>query len=149
MAHYVISIRSSRSPADAFSYMADLRNFAHWDPGVRRVSQIVGVGGGDGATFDVVVHSLRGELTLRYVTTQHDEPRLVVVEARSRMLTSIDRITIAPDTASGSVVTYDADLRLNGSLRLFDPLLRLMFNRIGRRAGLGLRGVLGGTAPEA
>ncbi len=118
--------------------MADLRNLAEWDPGVKRVTQIEGVGGGAAASFDVVVASGRGELTLRYVTKQYQEPRLVVIEARSRMLTSIDRVSVNADAASGCLVTYDAELRLNGPLRMADVALKPMFKRIGDRAAQGL-----------
>ena len=34
MARYVTKVRTPRSVEDAFAYMADLRNFAEWDPGV-------------------------------------------------------------------------------------------------------------------
>ena len=34
MARYTVSVRTSMSPEEAFDYMADLRNFAEWDPGV-------------------------------------------------------------------------------------------------------------------
>ena len=37
MARYTVSIRTDRSPEDAFDYVADLRNFAEWDPGVRQL----------------------------------------------------------------------------------------------------------------
>ena len=36
MARYVTTVRTSWAPEVAFGYMADLRNFAEWDPGVRR-----------------------------------------------------------------------------------------------------------------
>lgn len=149
MAQHLISLHSPRPQAEAFAYLADLRNLAAWDPGVRRVTQVAGDGGGSEATFDVVVDALRGELVLRYVTTAYDEPNRVVVEARSRRLTSVDRITVTPSSVAGSVVTYDADLRLNGRLGLLDPLLGLMLKRIGRRAALGLQAELTRTAPAA
>jgi Polyketide cyclase / dehydrase and lipid transport len=128
--------------------MSDLRNFAEWDPGVKRVTQVAGSGGGAAAVFDVVVASGRGEMTLRYVTKQYDEPRLVLIEARSRILTSIDRITIT-DSTSGCIVTYDAELRLNGPLRYVDFALRPLFNRIGGRAAEGLVGALAGEAVDS
>jgi hypothetical protein len=79
------------------------------------------------------------------VTKEYDAPRNLLVVARSFVFTSIDRITVEPD-GTGSVVTYDADLRLNGVLRVGDLGLRLMFGRIGDRAAAGLRRVLGGQA---
>ncbi|MDH3704591.1 MAG: SRPBCC family protein [Acidimicrobiia bacterium] len=144
MARYVTTVRTPRRPDEAFTYMADLRNFAEWDPGVRAVEQIDGDGGGPRASFDVTVAGIGRDLTLRYVTEEHDAPTRVLVEARSSMFTSIDLITVEPD-GDGALVTYDAELKLNGVLGIADPLLRPAFSRIGDRAAAGLREVLEGT----
>lgn len=143
MARYTTTVRSPRSPEDAFAYMADLRNFAHWDPGVTGVVQTTGDGGGPDSVFDVTVKSVGGGTTLRYVTKRYAEPHTVTVEARSSMLTSIDRIDVAPDGA-GCLVTYDAELKLNGVLGVFDLGLRIAFSRIGDRAAAGLERALDG-----
>jgi len=145
MARYVTTVRTGMTPQEAFAYLADLRNFAEWDPGVKAVRQVEGSGGGPGAVFDVTVAGVGRDLTLRYVTEEHDAPRNLLVVARSAIFTSIDRITVEPD-GTGSVVTYDADLRLNGVLRLGDLGLRLVFGVIGDRAAAGLRRALDGQA---
>ena len=145
MARYVTKVKTAKTPKEAFAYMADLRNFAEWDPGVKAVKQVEGSGGGPDTVFDVTVASPGLDQTLRYVTKEYDAPRNLLVVARSFVFTSIDRITVEPD-GTGSVVTYDADLRLNGVLRVGDLGLRLMFGRIGDRAAAGLRRVLGGQA---
>jgi carbon monoxide dehydrogenase subunit G len=142
MARYVTTVKTAKSPQKAFAYMADLRNFAEWDPGVKAVKQVEGSGGGPDGVFDVTVAGVGRDLTLRYVTEEYDAPRNLLVVARSTVFTSIDRITVEPDS-TGSVVTYDADLRLNGVLRVGDLGLRLMFGVIGDRAAAGLRRVLG------
>ena len=142
MARYVTTVRSAKTPREAFAYMADLRNFAEWDPGVKAVRQVEGSGGGPDAVFDVTVVAPGPDLTLRYVTEEHDAPHNLLVVARSSVFTSIDRITVEPD-GTGSVITYDADLRLNGFLRVGDLGLRLVFGQIGDRAAAGLRRVLG------
>ncbi len=59
------------------------------------------------------------------------------------MFTSLDRIEVVPD-GTGSLVTYDAELELNGPLGLFDLILRPVFSRIGGRADAGLQGALDG-----
>ena len=145
MARYVTKVRTARTPQKAFAYMADLRNFTEWDPGVKAVRQLEGSGGGLDAVFDVTVAGPVRDLTLRYVTEEHDAPRNLLVVARNLIFTSVDRITVEPD-GTGSVVTYDADLRLNGLLRIGDLGLRLVFDRIGDRAAAGLRRVLEGQA---
>lgn len=141
MARYVTKVKTPRTPQQAFAYMADLRNFAEWDPGVKAVEQVEGSGGGADSVFDVTVAGPVLDLTLRYLTEEYDAPRNLLVVARSLVFTSIDRITVEPD-GTGSVVTYDADLRLNGPLRIGDLGLRLVFDRIGDRAAAGLRRVL-------
>ena len=143
MARYRTTVRTARPPAEAFAFMADLRNFEDWDPGVQRATQIDGDGGGPGASFDVVVDAPGRGLTLRYVTTEYDPPRHVVVRAESRVFTSLDRIHVEPD-GTGSLVTYDAELRLNGPLGIFDLLLRPAFDRIATRADEGLQRALDG-----
>jgi carbon monoxide dehydrogenase subunit G len=142
MARYVTTVRSAKTPQEAFAYMADLGNFVEWDPGVKAVRQVEGSGGGQDAVFDVTVVAPGPDLTLRYVTEEYDAPHNLLVVARSIVFTSIDRITVEPD-GTGSLVTYDADLRLNGVLRVGDLGLRLVFGQIGDRAAAGLRRVLG------
>lgn len=128
MARYVTTVRTAKTPQDAFAYMAELRNFAEWDPGVKAVRQVEGSGGGPDSVFDVTVAGVGRDLTLRYVTEEYDAPRNVLVVARSSVFTSIDRITVEPD-GTGSVVG--------------DLGLRLVFGVIGDRAAAGLRRVLG------
>jgi carbon monoxide dehydrogenase subunit G len=143
MARYVTKVRTARSPQDVFAYMADLRNFAEWDPGVKKAVQVEGDGGGPAASFDVTVSGT----TLRYVTKEYHAPRNLLVVAESATLVSTDRVTVEP-LDGGSLVTYDADLRLKGVLRIADPLLKLAFGRIGDRAAAGLRTALAGTKAD-
>ena len=131
------------SPGDAFAYMADLENFAEWDPGVKRAKQVQGDGPGPDAAFDVAVKGIAGSLTLRYRITDYEAPTEFVARAKSPFLTSLDTITVQA-LDGGSMVTYDAELTLNGPLGLFDPVLRLGFDRIGDQAAAGLIRVLDG-----
>lgn len=141
MAKYTVSVNSSKSVEEAFAYMADLRNFADWDPGVLTVAQVAGDGAGPESAFDVAVRSVGGGTVLRYETVEFDPPGNLVVKARNSTFTSIDRITVVADDR-GSIVTYSAELLLNGCLSPLNPLLGLVFNRIGDRAAVGLRRVL-------
>lgn len=144
MARYRTTVRTDMAPADAFAFMADLRNFETWDPGVQRVTQVDGDSGGPDASFDVVVDAPGSGLTLRYVTTEYDAPHHFVVRAESKLFTSVDRVEVVPD-GTGSLVTYDAKLNLNGPLGVFDLLLRPVFARIGGRADAGLQQALDGV----
>lgn len=143
MATYRTAIRTPLSPSEAFTYMADLRNFAEWDPGVTGVEQVVGNGDGPDAEFDVTVKAVPSPLTLRYKTIDHQPPDRVLVRAESKTLVSVDEILVEAD-GDGAIVTYDAELTLKGVLRLFDPFLGLAFRGIGDRAAAGMRKALEG-----
>ena len=147
MARYVVHVRSPKPVDEAFAYMADLRNFADWDPGVARVEQVQGDGPGADAVFDVAVKGIVGSITLRYCITGYEPPGTIVAQAKSPLLRSVDTITVR-SAGTGSVVTYDTDLKLNGLLGLADPFLGLAFNQIGDRAAAGLVRVLDGEKVE-
>lgn len=139
MARYRMRIRTGWRPDEAFSYLADLTNFADWDPGIASSEQVEGDGPGTGAAYDV---DASGSV-LRYVVDVFDPPHRVRARTRNRWITSVDAISVEA-SGTGSTVTYDADLRLNGILRIGDPLLGLYFRRVGDRAADGLQEKLQG-----
>ena len=144
MAHFATSVETSMSPDEAFDYMADLRNYPDWDPGV---SSAVMVGDGEiakGTAFDLVASGT--ELT--YVLEEFDRPRKLVAVANGPRLRSYDLIEIEP-TERGSIVTYDATLELKGIFKVFSPILALMFDRIGAKADRGLLATLPNAAKAA
>lgn len=139
MARYKTCIRTPMPAGQAFEFMADLRNFERWDPGVSSSKQVQGDGPGADAVYEVVANSVQ----LRYHTQDFERPRRVVAEANTGRLRSYDVITIEP-ADDGSVVTYDAVLELKGLYRVFEPLMRLLFRRIGSQADAGLQRALDG-----
>jgi len=144
MARFVTRVRTPLAPEAAFAYMADLTNFARWDPGVRRAEAVTTSEPGLGAEFDVEVNGIPRPLLLRYRLTTYRHPHEVVAEATSKRLHSLDRITVVPDDSTGSLVTYDAELNLRGVPSVFDPFLSMVFGRIGRQAEQGLMKALDG-----
>lgn len=141
MARYVTTIETPCSPEDAFAYMADVRNFAAWDPGVRRVALVPGEGPGPGTAYDLDVRAGSATMTLRYEVVEWDPPRRLVLRAETGTLRSVDEIRVEP-SETGATVTYDAELTLRRVARLANPLLAVAFRRIGDRAARGLRGAL-------
>jgi len=139
MARYTTTISSPWSAEEAFDYMADLRNFADWDPGVKSSKITAGTEPAMSTEYDVTV----ALTTLTYVTKEFDRPRRTVAEAKSPLLRSYDIIEVTP-TSDGCEVLYDAELTLNGPLGLADPLLALAFGRIGDKAAAGMATALDG-----
>lgn len=148
MARYVTKVLTDRPPDEVFDYMADLRHLAQWDPGTSKVVQIEGDGGGPGTVFDVTARNGIRDITLRYVCETYSRPEHLVVVATSRLFRAEDQIRVAP-SPRGTILTYEAELRLRGPLAIADPLLQRSFNRIGDRAAAGLLEVLDGRPVES
>lgn len=144
MARYVTTIRSPWPAEEVFEYMADARNFADWDPGVTSSKLVAGDEPGIDAAYSVSVTGT----TLRYVTKEYDAPWRAVLEARSFFLRSLDVIEVR-EVGEGCEVTYDAELELSGLLGLADPMLGLVFGRIGDRAAAGMAVALDGEIVES
>lgn len=142
MPKYNVTVNSSKSPQEAFAYMSDMRLYAEWDKGIKKVELVAGSEPGKGAAYDVTVAGFLGrDAVLRYETTEFDPDTNVLLVGRNSMFTSVDRITIE-QTPTGCNVTYDATLTLNGLLSPMNVLLGLVFNKIGDRAARGLRTAL-------
>ena len=146
MAFYTTTVETALSPAEAFAYMADVTNFATWDPGVKRSVLVQGLGQGVGAAYELTLNT-PGAMVMRYEVTAYEAPRRVLLESRTRWLTSIDEVRVEA-SRSGARVTYEAKLVLRGvAARLpgANFLLQRAFNKIGDRAANGLRLALRGA----
>jgi len=141
VARFTTTIRSKLAPAEAFAYMADFSNARLWDPSVGR-SQREGDGPiGIGSRFDLVARFAGRNVPLTYTIVAFEPPARVVLEAQ-RGFVSRDTITVERAGDGGSVVHYDALLTFQGIGRLADPLMQLVFNRVGARAAAGIAAAL-------
>jgi hypothetical protein len=139
MARFVDTVMTSLwSEDDAFSYMADARNFAEWDPGTTRVDEVQGNGAGPDAAFDVTAEVGSRSTVLRYEVTDWKPPRRVVLEASKPWMHLRDEIVI-DRVATDTLITYDARITLRGPLKVFDKMLDKRFQAVGQRAATGLR----------
>ncbi len=141
MARFTTTVASRRRQADAFAYMAAFENAREWDPSVTEARRTGDVPLGVGTAFEVVSKFGPRLVPLTYTIVRYEPDRLVVLEARSKGFVSTDTITVEPD-GDASRVTYDAVLEFGGLGRFADPLMQLVFNRVGRKAEARLREVL-------
>jgi carbon monoxide dehydrogenase subunit G len=138
MARYVGAVMASRPQEEAWSYLADLRSVAEWDPSVGRVELVSGDPGTVGARYELDVTFGGQSITLPYVTVEAEPPQLVVFEAQTDSVEIRDEARIAAMGPAACEVTWDADLQLRGWRRAFDLPLRIAFHRLGSRAQTGL-----------
>jgi Polyketide cyclase / dehydrase and lipid transport len=141
VARYATTIRSRRARSEAFAYMADFSNARIWDPSVSRALRAGDGAVGLGTEFDLVARFAGRDVPLRYVIIEFEPPARVVLEAR-RGFVSRDTITVEDGDDGGSVVRYEAVLGFRGIGRLFDPIMQLVFNRVGGRAAAGIERAL-------
>jgi carbon monoxide dehydrogenase subunit G len=138
MARFVDSVPASWSPEDAFSYMADVTNFAEWDPGTQRVVQVEGSGPGVDAAYDVTVDLGKRTSTFRYDVVEWQPPHRVVLSASNAVMHLRDEIVLDRIEVE-TLITYDARITLRGPLKMFDGWLERRFRPMGERAAAGLR----------
>ena len=149
MARYVATVETSWERELAFDYLAEFSNVAEWDPGIKRAESLSEDPLRVGARFDVRSSFLGREIQLTYKTIEIDRPRRVLLRAETPTVVSLDEMSFDLRPNGGTLVTYDADLRLAGPLRLADLPLRLAFGRIGDQARDGLRERLALPEPAA
>ncbi len=142
MATYTTTVHSAWNADEAFRYMSDFSNAQHWDPSVTSAHRL-----DEGAVtlqslFDLTVHFAGREKLLRYGVTSLDPSRGVVFTSSTNTLLSRDTLTFEPRTA-GCEMTYRAELRFRGVASVANPLLALLFRRLGDRARDSLRSILG------
>ena len=137
MPRYVATVHSSKPVTESFDYLADFSSVREWDE-TAVSARMLGEKPGLGTEFEVVVRFAGRELPFVYRTTTYERPERIVVRAESSSVVSEDTISFRPSADGGSEVTYDADLRPKGLLKLADPILALIFRRLGDSAKRGL-----------
>ncbi len=142
MARYRTTIESSLPAEVAFAELADFSSAATWDPGVVSAQRIDQGELGIGSRFHLECRVARRTVPLLYEIIDFVEDRRLVLRAENNSIISVDTITFEAKATGGTWVTYDADLQLKGALRVLDPVLSIMFQRIGNQAREGLRRAL-------
>ena len=137
MARYHATVQSHHPAAETFAYLATFSNAAEWDPGVLTGEQLDPGPVRPGTRFRLVVPFLGLRMPLTYHVTSYQPGHEVVLAAASGLLRATDKITVT-DGAGGAAVSYEAEVRLRGLLRLLDPLLQPGFRAVADRAAAGL-----------
>ena len=135
-------IEVPRPVEESFAYVADFSTVAEWDPGIhssRRVSGDCGVG----AVYEVQAEFRAKTMPFIYTVTAYEENRSIVLDGVGEKATSLDTIAFEATADGGTRITYTADFRLKGVLRLAEPFLGGTFNGLAREALAGLEAKLG------
>jgi carbon monoxide dehydrogenase subunit G len=138
MARYTGTVDAPHGAEEVWRYLADLRSVVEWDPSVEDVRLLDGEPRTGSARYELKVRFRGKTVTVPYRTAVVDPPHRVVFEAETDQVVIRDEATIESAGPGRCTVTWDAELRLRGIRRALDPLLRPVFNKIGRDAERGL-----------
>ncbi|KWX59757.1 polyketide cyclase [Mycobacterium sp. NAZ190054] len=120
----------SPPPELVVGYLKDFGHAEQWDPGTRRCERIDTGPVVEGAFWHNVSRILGVTTELTYQLEELTDRRVVFV-GENQSSRAVETITVGA-RGSGSVVTFQADLEMHGSAKLFSPLLKLAFEK---RAG--------------
>ncbi len=148
MPRFVDTVSSPAPREVVFDYLSDFASVAEWDPSVTEAVGLDPGGPRAGARYRVVVKALGRETPYVYDTVSFERPGLVVVRAETSTVVSLDTITFS-ETATGTDVTYDAQLDLKGIARLFELPMGFGFKRLAESAKAGLERELSKLGPKA
>ena len=119
------------APPAVIDYLKDFSNAEAWDPGTvsctREDTGPVQVG----STFHNVSKIAGVETELTYKLTKLTGGG-IVLEGENDSATSVDAITVASHP-EGSEITYEATIEAKGIGKLAEPLMKLVFERIGSK----------------
>jgi len=128
-----------RTPEVAFAYLAEFQNLTAWDPGTVAVKSRSPGPLGVGTAYEVVSAFRGREIDLRYVVTEYEPPRRIILAGESDSVSAVDEISFEASGA-GTRVTYVARFRFKNPLvRLIAPIaLGGAFRKLGREAAAGM-----------
>ena len=118
-------------PDLVIDYLKDFSNAVDWDPGtescVRTDTGPLGVGSTWHNTSKIAGITTELDYTLETLTRD-----TIVLVGHNDTATSTDTITVVanPD-GPGSRITYEAVIELSGAAKIADPVMKIVFEKIG------------------
>jgi carbon monoxide dehydrogenase subunit G len=126
---------------DAFAFVADFANSERWDPGVASSVRVNPGPVAVGARYRLGIRMNGRVAQMEYTITHFDSPRRVVLSGSGSGVAAIDDIAFEA-TPDGTTISYVADIRLRGVLRLLAPFAGGSFRRIADNARAGMQRAL-------
>jgi carbon monoxide dehydrogenase subunit G len=133
---------------DAFAFVADFANSAHWDPGVASAERMDAGPLGVGARYRLGIRIGGRVAPMDYLVTAFEPLRRVVLAGRGSGVDAEDEIVFEA-TPTGTRIDYTADIRLRGVMRLATPFAAGALARIARDARNGMQRELDRRAAAA
>ena len=120
------------TPAVVLDYLKDFSNAEEWDPGTESCTRNDSGPVQVGSTWHNVSKIAGVSTELTYTLEQLTDDTIVLVGVNDSA-TSTDTITVvpSPDVPGGSRITYEANIELKGARKIADPVMKIVFEKIG------------------
>jgi hypothetical protein len=137
MAYSFNRLRTRHTPEQTFDFIADFCHAALWDPRTRSVRKLTDGPIGCGTRFMLTADLLGLPLEFPYEISVFERPHQLVFEGSTRCFAYHERVSITVD-GGGTSIEYRAQMRLQSLLVLGNPILSLIYQRIGDDATSGI-----------
>lgn len=134
----------SPPPNVVIDYLKDFANAEEWDPGTESCTRNDSGPVQVGSTWHNVSKIAGNTTELTYELTELTDDRIVFVGTNDTA-TSTDTITVVPEPRTGgSEITYEAVIEMSGAAKLAEPVVKLLFEKIGNDTEDDMTRVLNG-----
>lgn len=142
MPKIIRTITTDAPVGDVFAYLADFSNAPEWDPGTESSVARDEDGPKLGQVYDLIVLWGDRKLPMVYEITALKENHLLTLVGDGSTTHAVDTMEFSDVPDGGTAVTYTADIRLKGVLRLAEPFLGKKFAELGDKAEAGMSAAL-------
>lgn len=118
-------------PAVVVGYLKDFSNAEEWDPGTESCTRTDTGPVTVGSTWHNVskIAGVSTELDYRLESLSQET---IVFKGHNETANSTDTITVVPHPeGAGSRITYEANIEMKGAAKLADPIMKLVFEKVG------------------
>lgn len=141
MADGAFSIRLSRSPVAVFALISNLERSPEWVPDLVSVTKQTEGAVGVGTRYSEVVRMGNATGTGKLEVIEYEAPQTFVVKGEAGPTRFVARFTLQAD-GEGTLLTHQYTVRLNGFLRLLDPLVGGWVRRKAETSLANLRSII-------
>jgi hypothetical protein len=137
MAHSFNRLHTHHTPEVVFDFISDFRHASLWDPSTRSVTKLSDGPIAQNTRFLLHASFFGSMLAFPYEIEVYERPSRLVFVGRTGWVRYREQVAFAPD-ATGTRIDYTAHMCLRSILTLGNPVLSLIYQRIGDSATRGI-----------
>lgn len=138
MARSFNRVETPKSIDKAFAFISDFRHALLWDSRTVAADKLTDGPIDEGTRFNLVGAVAGLRLDLPYEIEEYQQPGHLVVKGHTWFMSYREQIDFRSKEDGGTEIDYEAKLRLRSFLWPFNPLMSLVYQRLGDQATGGI-----------